>query len=53
MGSGVEHESLAIESSTAWVGAGPSPSVWQLVALVEFQEAMTLALGMVFMVAEE
>lgn len=53
MGSGVEHKSLAIESSTAWVAAGPSLSVWDLVALVDFPEVMALAQGMAFVVAEE
>lgn len=44
---------MAIESSTAWVAAGLFPSARQWVALVEFQEAMALALGTAFLVVEE
>ena len=58
MGFGVEDPLLGAECYSAWVVAGQSLSVWQLVALilvalVAFWEAMTLALGMALVGAEE
>lgn len=49
---------MVVECYSAWVVAGQSLSVWQLVALrlvalADFWEAMALALGMALVVVEE
>lgn len=58
VGSGAEQGASAVTASTAWVVAGVSPSVWQLVApglvaSVEGVAAVAVATEVALVVAEE